>query len=694
MKIELLAPAGSVESFHAAIDAGANAVYLGLGDFNARIRAKNFTVRDLSTLLPHAHSRNVKIYVTLNTLIKQAEVKFALNILYQLDQLGVDAVIVADLGLMKLASTHFPDLRIHGSTQATAHNSYGVSMLKSLGAKRVVLARELSLDEIRETVKKSAPTEIEVFAHGALCYGISGMCLASSFIGGASGNRGKCTQVCRRKFRCDVNCGRACGQCGYFFSPHDLQAVTAVSKLADAGVASLKIEGRMKGPEYVSTVVKAYRRAIDSPADMNKSVDELKYDFGRAKTMFFLDGCASVGIDPARPSGTGILVGTISESGDKSFTVSTHMDTDIDICKGDRLRVQPQNGFEGIACKVANCVVSGDSVRVVLTSAIECAAGDHIFLIGKSDNPAINNIINTPINKNDNRRGDRPRSPETPDIKNIRMVHPTAAKIANALTPPVDTEIRPAKPKLWFKADHSGWLDILNASPCQHLIFDADINELNVLIDSPDIIKTWRSRIFIALPPFIDEAKINFWRGIVEKCLSAGLKSFAISNIGHFPLVKGAKEVIADSQISCINRFTQKELFARGISKFVYSCEDEFLNIRNTAVNTGIAPVYGKPPLFISRMKPGVECGTPMTDPHGNGFIVNTKNSLYYTLSTTPVCLFAKREKLSSCGIENFLIDLSFCEPDYDILNKLVSGFRDGVRVDNGSIFNFKAGLH
>ncbi|MCL2183846.1 MAG: U32 family peptidase [Chitinispirillia bacterium] len=683
--MELLAPAGSVEAFHAAVEAGANAVYLGLEDFNARIRTKNFTVRDLSALLPYAHSRNTKIYVTMNTLIKQSEIKSAINTLYQLDQLGADAVIVADLGLMKLASTHFPNLRIHGSTQAAAHNSYGVETLKSLGAKRVVLARELSIDEIGATVKKSPLTEIEVFIHGALCYSISGLCLASSFIGGASGNRGKCTQVCRRKFKCvDVSpChhGKKCDSCGYFFSPYDLQAVTAIPKLAAAGVTSLKIEGRMKSADYVHTVVKAYRDAIDFPGATELAVNDLCFDFGRAKTMFFLDGrSGESAIDPSRPSGTGTLIGVIGGISEKSITLST----DMRIFRGDRLRVQPRSGFEGIACKVADCNISVDIMKIGLTSAIECNVGDYVFLIGRADKST------SPQNTEPTRSG-RPNA--APNHKNIRPNFPNAGKIADALNPSTNTNIQPLKPKLWFKADNVGWLEILNASPCQHLIFDADINELNVLIDSPGIIKTWRSRIFIALPPFIEETNIHFWRDTVKKCMAAGLQSFAISNIGHLPLVNKSKNIAADALLWCLNRFTQKELSARGVSKFVYSYEDEYLNIRNTAADAGIAPLYGNPPLFISRMKPGIDNDKIISDPHGGKFTVRAKNNLYYTLPETPMCLFAKREKLSSCGIGDFLIDVSFINPDYGTANKLIAGYKDGVRVDKGSIFNFKAGL-
>ena len=214
MKPELLAPAGSIESFHAAIDAGADAVYAGLADFNARLRAKNFTARTLSYLLPFAHAHGVKLYVTLNTLIKQAEIEPVIHTLYQLEQIGVDALIVADAGVIDIAHKHFPRLRLHASTQMAVHNSAGVRAAKSLGLRRAVLSRELTLEEIR-SIQKQAAIELEVFVHGALCYSISGLCLASSFLGGSSGNRGRCTQVCRRKFSTEPGKGR------YFFSPND-----------------------------------------------------------------------------------------------------------------------------------------------------------------------------------------------------------------------------------------------------------------------------------------------------------------------------------------------------------------------------------------------------------------------------------------------------------------------------------------
>ncbi|MBU2646440.1 U32 family peptidase, partial [bacterium] len=234
---ELLAPAGSLESFNAALEAGADAVYLGVGALNARLRARNFTMDSLAHLLGRAKNSQVRIYVTLNTLVKQEELKSVLDMLYQLQQLEVDAVIVQDLGLAYLAHRYFPALTLHASTQMVIHNRMGLDAMGQLGIKRAVLSRELSFAEV-ERLQQDTPVELEVFIHGALCYAISGLCLASSFIGGWSGNRGRCTQVCRRKFSSQQDEG-------YAFSPGDLWAVDHIADFSRIGISSLKIEGRM-----------------------------------------------------------------------------------------------------------------------------------------------------------------------------------------------------------------------------------------------------------------------------------------------------------------------------------------------------------------------------------------------------------------------------------------------------------------
>ncbi|MDR0306670.1 MAG: U32 family peptidase [Chitinispirillales bacterium] len=669
-KPELLAPAGNIESFYAAIEAGADAVYLGTADFNARLRAKNFTVRTLGALIPYAHSRSVKVYVTINTIIKQREIEDVLNLLYQLEQLGAGAVIAADIGVMKLAALHFPNLKIHGSTQAAVHNSYGAAFLKTLGAKRAVLARELSIDEIRETNRKS-PIELEVFIHGALCYSISGMCLASSFIGGSSGNRGCCAQVCRRKFKT----GR---KEGYFFSPFDLQAVYSVAKLAKAGISSLKIEGRMKGPEYVSTVTAAYRHVIDFPGEASTAAQKLLFDFGRPKTSFFLDGCKGNYIDPFYPAGTGIFLGNVINHGETSFTLSNKAALTLD--SGDRLRIQPQSGFEGSICKIEECGKQEDTVVIKTKSTVKCGSGDHVFLIGK----AVQNKRFT-------------ESAQTAAAKssvNLRTIYPNAHKIIKCLSSPKPViSADNHNQKIWFRADSVAWLTILNINACKNLIFDADIKEIEQLLSNPEVLKRWRPKLFIAPPPFIEESKLDVWHSIIKKCRGAGLQSFAVSNAGHFELVKEAKHLSAQTPLWSLNRLTQKELQKRYVEWFEYSSEDDFINLRAASSIKGIVTLYGKPQLFISRMPPPVAGGSILSDSHKNGFFVKVKNNLCYTIASTPVCLFAKREKISSCGIENFLIDLCFHDPDQKLADSLVSNFRAGVKVEGSTMFNFKLGL-
>ncbi|VVB87073.1 Peptidase family U32 [uncultured archaeon] len=252
---ELLAPVGSKESLIAAIENGADAVYFGGSAFNARQYTSNFNREELEWAIDHAHKMGIKAYVTVNTLIKDSELEEATDYLRFLCNAGADAVIVQDLGILRLLREQLPVLPIHASTQMTIHNAEGVKFLQEMGVKRVVLARELSLDEIQK-IKSETAMEIETFIHGALCFSYSGQCLLSSMIGGRSGNRGYCAQPCRKKYRInDVE--------GYLLSPKDLNMSEHIGALVKAGVDSFKIEGRMKRPEYVAGVVRVYRKLID-----------------------------------------------------------------------------------------------------------------------------------------------------------------------------------------------------------------------------------------------------------------------------------------------------------------------------------------------------------------------------------------------------------------------------------------------
>ncbi|MGE5508567.1 MAG: DUF3656 domain-containing U32 family peptidase [Chitinophagales bacterium] len=294
---ELLAPAGEWDALAAAVQSGADAVYLGGKAYSARQFAGNFGPEELARAVTYAHVRGVRIYVTVNTLMKEDEVEGALSYLAELYELGVDAVILQDLGLFRLARETFPAWRLHASTQMTVHHAEAARYLKEQGMDRVVLARELSLAEIARCA--AAGVEVEVFVHGALCVCYSGQCLMSSMIGGRSGNRGRCAQPCRLEYTLVDRAGRpiaAAAEAGpHLLSPRDLAALDLLPELAGAGVAALKIEGRMKRPEYVATVVRIYREALDrlregghgSGDDRRR---ELAQAFNRGFTTGYLQG--------------------------------------------------------------------------------------------------------------------------------------------------------------------------------------------------------------------------------------------------------------------------------------------------------------------------------------------------------------------------------------------------------------------
>lgn len=255
--LELLAPAGSMEALRAAVQNGANAVYLGCDSFNARQSAKNFTPQTLVEAVKYCHIRGVAVHLTLNTLVSDRETKDAAELIRHAAASGVDAFIVQDLGVIKLCKQIAPHIPIHGSTQMSIHSLPGVQLCAAWGLKRVVLSRELSREEIRNICQNS-PIEIEVFAHGALCMCYSGQCYLSAVIGGRSGNRGRCAQPCRQSY------GYGRWENRYPLSLKDNCLVHYVGALEEMGVASIKLEGRMKRPEYVAAVTGVYRQAIDS----------------------------------------------------------------------------------------------------------------------------------------------------------------------------------------------------------------------------------------------------------------------------------------------------------------------------------------------------------------------------------------------------------------------------------------------
>lgn len=355
--VELLSPVGDFECLKAAVQNGANSVYCGADIFSARAFATNFDDEALEKVIEYAKTRGVKTNLTLNTLIKNNELESALNLAKKAYKFGIDAIIVQDLGLaMKLIKT-FPDLPIHASTQMTVHNLNGALKLQDLGFKRIVLSRELSVNDI-DFICKNTDVEIETFIHGALCISYSGQCLFSSMIGGRSGNRGKCAGPCRLPFELLENDKKI--NSGYLLSTRDLCGLDYIPKLIESGVKCFKIEGRMKNPEYVATVTRIYRKYID----LAYSNEEYIIDENDRKELLqvFNRGMSSSGhlsnsgnkdlVYKEKPNNMGLYLGKIQKYNEKKGLITIKLNEPIKI--GDTISVDYEQGSYTVS-ELMNC---------------------------------------------------------------------------------------------------------------------------------------------------------------------------------------------------------------------------------------------------------------------------------------------------------------------------------------------------
>ena len=351
-KPEVLSPVGSMASLYAAIEGGCDAVYLAGKLFGARAFADNFSNDELIFAINYAHKYGVKVYVTTNTLVYDAEIPAFMKYIEFLYTNNVDAIIIQDIGMFDLVHKTFPELEIHISTQMHIHNQEGVELVKSLGASRVVLARETPIDLVKK-IRNIPDIELEIFVHGALCICYSGECLMSSLIGGRSGNRGTCAQCCRQPYELFCNDIKI-SKDNYLLSTRDLCTIENIGELIEVGVDSLKIEGRMKRPEYVYLVTKLYRKAVDSYIETGKvnvteeEINDLKKIFNRNYTKGFLFNTSNDKfMNTFRPNHMGVKVGNVI-SVDKN-RVKVRLLEDLNLNDGIRF---VKNGFEDVGMNV------------------------------------------------------------------------------------------------------------------------------------------------------------------------------------------------------------------------------------------------------------------------------------------------------------------------------------------------------
>lgn len=407
--IDLLSPVGNFECLKAAVQNGANSVYFGADLFSARAFASNFSLEEMQQAILYAKSRGVKTNLTLNTLIKDSEFENAFNLAKKAYEFGIDAIIIQDLGLAKKIIETFPDLPVHASTQMSIHNLQGVLELEELGFKRVVLSRELSLQEI-EYICKNSHIETECFIHGALCISYSGQCLFSSMIGGRSGNRGKCAQPCRLPYQLQKD--NKCIDSGYLLSTRDLCGLDYIPDMINAGVTCLKIEGRMKNPEYVATVTRLYRKYIDlAESDETYVVDEQdKKDLLQA----FNRGMSSSGhlstesnrnlVYKDKPNNMGLFLGKVEKYNSNKGYVTLKLQEKLSI--GDTVAFEKETG----SYRISELMIKDKNIKDTNISQTVTIGrmkgninlGDSIF---KMSSQRLNSIANESIQKENRKVG-------------------------------------------------------------------------------------------------------------------------------------------------------------------------------------------------------------------------------------------------------------------------------------------------
>lgn len=650
VKPELLLPVGNVESLNAAIEGGADAIYLGLKGFNARGRAANFTEAQLAAICKLAAKHHVKVYVTLNIVVKNNELADVLDTLQFLSEQPIAGVIIQDWGVFSLMRRYFPKLVAHASTQMANHNSVGANHCQRIGFKRVVLARELTFNELK-LIRQRTKIETEVFVHGALCYSISGFCQFSSFLGGAGANRGLCTQPCRRFYNCN-------GQKRTFFSMKDNQLISRIEEFAQMGVTSLKVEGRLKSGEYVYTVAQAYRKAIDGEQIID-SVDDLS----RPKTQWFMG--RSIAESIADNPNTGLLIGKVIDCHDGTIIFSTN----IELAKGNRLRVRTdadtdQNAFVLDNFRVADGICTAKGFRGT------AAPDTDIYLTAYRSQKFGNELPTTAF-----------RAPRMPQALKKEIIQ----KIRKQLS--VNT-----KSASIVRIDNLDWLKCQSLQKADIVIVSLSTLEWRNLQNTNISDKRLQQKIWIELPAFVSEKKIEQVRKYCADFANKGFNRFVLSHLSQAEILPAQSRFATNELVYAYNDVAAAWLMQQGAEWFISPVENEYENLLTGACRNIVIPVYFRPRLFISRM-PVKLPKNQFADERKNRYQRHRINGLTIITPEQPVCITQYANKLRGKNFNRFLLDLSFEPADNNHLTRLMKLLATSEGIQGTSAFNFKKGL-
>ena len=667
--IELLAPAGSPEALDAAIAEGADGVYLGLKSFNARMRSANFAYSQFEGALRALHRNGRRLYVTVNTVFEQREADRVYQLLKYLAATGPDGIIVQDFGIVMMAR-EFKQLKIHASTQMNIASARGANVLSKHGVSRVVLARELSLEEIR-SIRENTNMELEVFVHGALCASASGLCLFSSYLGGKSANRGQCTQACRRIYYTEDEVGSyeetSLSNKGYFFSPCDLSLIEQIPLLAEAGVQALKIEGRMKSAEYVGTVVSAYRMVIDSlgggEALQRQALENaqliLRNDFARPKTEFFFKKVPGTIFRPEQDGGTGINLGTIVKvkSGhglgrlgiikDQRFAENCTAGR-IRLSAGDSLRFHRVDDSRRVTHKLSYAESSGTSAYLIsIPEGFE--PGDSVYLIQtKSGNKRYPPVIPKDLSPYKRQPG-MDRAPKLP----LSM----ADKI-------------PLQEGIFVQVASTEDLYIVQSQRPAGVILPLNRKNARSLLDKTAL--PFKSgEIILALDPWFEENDEKILAELIEQLKEKGYFSYILNNPGHFSFFrntgkskKSAFLLVAGPWLYTFNAWAVSFAALEGAALLVSPLENNRQNLEKTVPailrRHVFITLFAWPPLFRIKNGPdGFYRFSGFRDNREGSFSLIKGDESVVVIPDTPFCITDKRPFLTEAGFRRFIVDFS-----------------------------------
>lgn len=655
---ELLMPVGNTESFFAAAEGGADAVYLGLRRFNARNRADNFTKSQLIALLNTAKEKNIKVYLTLNTVIKNQELHELLDVLHFLNQVSIDALIIQDWGVYYLVKKYFPNLKLHASTQMGFHNSSGTSFAGNKGFERVILARELTMLELI-SVNSFKHVDLEIFIHGALCYSFSGMCLFSSYIGGMGANRGVCTQPCRRIFK--VN-----NEKKYLFSLKDNELLNLLPRLAELCIKAFKVEGRMKSAEYVYFVAKAYRLVMDDPGKIQEAEKLLRHDMGRQKTSYFAGSNVKEALS-GHPD-TGMFIGNITKKTSNSLEIKTK----YKLKTGNRLRVHNAKTDKRKIIKVKGINYKNTGSTVIKGSFPDVTVDDKVFMTGfrekKFQNKPGSFNSSTTTELSDNRKG--------------KMLKITG----NQYKPP-------KKEQIFIRIDKLKWIRKIRFPEIDGLIINLTKKEWKKLDTSAPFMKRNAGKIWIEFPGFISESNLSFYEKLSQNMINHNFNQFMLNHVSQKVIIPKNSKYSVSENVYTYNDQAINFLKDLKVENYIYPFENDIDNLMNYRQIDGIVPVYFYPRLFYSRMPVDLKAGIEFTDDRDEYFNSYIRDGITITVPSKPVSLLQYKQKLTAGNFRKFLIDLSFEKPSGNILKKLIKRLINSQQVQPSTNFNFVNGL-